>query len=386
MCYIRHMAGFRSIPVNAGGTLSLEHIIGRDIARDEVLVTLQGQSVVLTGERRMGKTSLARLIEAAAASQGWTPVRLSAEGYRSVDELADALTRRLEQLDGPLKRAATELRSRLSVNVGPIQLSGADKGSRFEDVIETALKAADDRLLLILDELPLFARAVNQSSHDPDGGTAALHLLRRLRSEHEGFRMLCLGSVGFHHVVREASGVLNDTARTQLGPLATEDGTYLAGCLLLGAGLPHDDALATRVSTAVESVPYYIHKVVQSLLQTGESATADRIDAVVESALTAPDDPWDLRHYRDRLTLYYGPGEAPVAQAVLDAIASARTPPTLSEIVQRAQLASGPDPVDDTTVRDIVERLQDDHYLVRDGDRRKFAFDLIRRAWIELRR
>jgi hypothetical protein len=380
------MAPLRPIPVNPGGTLSLEHIIGRNEARDSVLTTLRGQSVVLTGERRMGKTSLARLIEVAASPEGWTVVRLSAEGYRSVDELADALTRRFEQLDGPLKRAAAELRSRLTVSAGPIQITGADQGRRFEDVIDTALKAADGQLLLILDELPLFARAVNQSGHDPDGGTAALHLLRRLRSEHEGFRMLCLGSVGFHHVIREASGVLNDTARTQLGPLDSEDGAYLAGCLLLGADLPHDDRLATQISVAVEAVPYYIHKVVQSLLQAGAAVSAEGIDTVVESALTAPDDPWDLRHYRDRLTLYYGPSEAPVAQAVLDAIANAPTPPTLSEISQRAQLASGPDPVDDAMVRDIVERLQDDHYLVRDGDHRKFAFDLIRRAWIELRR
>lgn len=380
------MVPLRSIPINAGGTLSLEHIVGRDSACDTVLATLGGQSVVLTGERRMGKTSLARLVEAAARRQGWTVVRLSAEGYRSVDELADALTRQFEQLEGPLKRAAAEIRERVSLSVGPVQVSGRAKSGSFEDVIEAALKAADGRLLLILDELPLFARSVNQSSSDPEGGTAALHLLRRLRSEHEGFRMLCLGSVGFHHVIREASGVLNDTARTQLGPLEADDGAYLAGCLLLGADLPHDDGLAARVSNSVEAVPYYIHKVVQSLLPTGEEVSEDRVEAVVEAALTAPDDPWDLRHYRDRLSLYYNSLEAPVAQSVLDAIASVPDPLPLAEIIQRAQLASGPDVVDETIVRDVVERLQDDHYLVRDGEKRRFAFDLIRRAWIELRR
>jgi hypothetical protein len=34
----------------------------------------------------------------------------------------------------------------------------------------------------------------------------------------------------------------------------------------------------------------------------------------------------------------------------------------------------------------MLERLEDDHYLVREGSTRRFAFVLVRRAWIELRR
>jgi hypothetical protein len=372
--------------VNAGGTLSLDHIVGRERARDDVFTMLLSQSVVLTGERRMGKTSLARLVEPLAREQGWTVVRLSAEGYRTVDELAEALTRMFERLDGPLLRAAREIRKRTTVAVGPMQLNGATESRRFEEVIEAALKAAEDRLLLILDELPLFARYVNEHGPGSQGGTAALHLLRRLRSEHDGFRMLCLGSVGFHHVIREASGVLNDTARAQLGPLDAADGTYLATCLLFGQGLPHDELIAERISATVEGVPYYIHKIVQSLMQRSSgSLVPDDVDHVVHAALTAPDDPWDLRHYRDRLPLYYG-SEASLAHAILDAVAVDAGPASLVTISQRARTSAGPEVVDDQRVRDVLERLEDDHYLIREDEHRRFAFDLIRRAWIELRR
>jgi hypothetical protein len=31
---------------------------------------------------------------------------------------------------------------------------------------------------------------------------------------------------------------------------------------------------------------------------------------------------------------------------------------------------------------DVIERLVDDHYLVFEGDALRFAFELVRRAWV----
>ena len=38
--------------------------------------------------------------------------------------------------------------------------------------------------------------------------------------------------------------------------------------------------------------------------------------------------------------------------------------------------------IESALVSDVMERLVDDHYLVFDGDALRFAFDLVRRAWI----
>jgi hypothetical protein len=390
------MRSVRPIPINPGGLLDIKHIVGRTLICDEILETLETRSVVLTGERRMGKTSLARLIEQEAPHRGWTVIRQSAEGFTSLDELAEQLIVRLEERTGALARAARSIRNRTKLTgVGPVGIAidlSADR--RFEEVVDAAVAAATGRLLLILDELPLFARALNDSEPTRQEGIAALHLLRRLREAHAGLRMLCLGSVGFHHVIRDASGVLNDTARIRLGPLTLSgpdyDAQFLARCLLRGSQLAVEDeiAVADAIATEVEGAPYYIHKVVESAEQRRSSPsmlTRESTHEIVDNALTAPDDPWDLRHYRDRVKLYYS-SDAQLARAVLDAVAAAGEPLDFAAILRRVSVSVGDSPVDEEQIHDIIERLEDDHYLVRTGATRSFAFRLVKEAWIELRR
>ncbi|WP_148261142.1 P-loop NTPase family protein [Conexibacter woesei] len=381
----------RPIPVNSGGGLDVENIIGRDGFRDEMLAALDRRSVVLTGERRMGKTSVAKLVERASPRDGWTTVRLSVEGYRSIDELTQSLLWSLERFENPLQRTARGLLNRLSFNVGGVGVEPAQSRLLFEDVVTAAVAETDSRLLLILDELPLFARALNQRDPAGDEGTAALHLLRRLRETHAGLRMLCLGSIGFHHVTRDASGVLNDTVRLRLDPLPCGDGgdaELLARCLLRGADLPdHDEAETARaIAACVEGVPYYMHKIVEAAERLSLSGTLDSaaIDEIVTTAITTSDDPWDLRHYRDRIPVYYGE-QAPLARATLDVLASG-APLDLDGIVNLVRLDRELEAVARDDVRDVLERLEDDHYLVRDGENRTFAFAIVRRAWVRLRR
>jgi hypothetical protein len=77
---------------------------------------------------------------------------------------------------------------------------------------------------------------------------------------------------------------------------------------------------------------------------------------------------------------YYG-DDAPVATAVLDALA-----PSPAAVAQRdveARVAtSGAAPVDHDLLCDVIERLVDDHYLVHEGEELRFAFNLVRRAWL----
>jgi broad specificity phosphatase PhoE len=339
----------------------------------------------------MGKTSLASLVAIEARRRGWTVVQLSAEGRRDLDALASSLAVEFERHHGALRRAARAVGERTTLNFGAATITPGTYEPRFEEVVEAAEAAADGRLLLILDELPLFARDLNAHTPTTQEGTAALHVLRRLRQTHTGLRMLCLGSVGFHHVVRDGSAVLNDTERVQLQPLASTgtdpDAQYLARCLLHGArgvDLVDPRDVANTIAEEVDGVPFYIHKVVAAAEARGGKIDGDAVRSIVASALSTGD-AWHLRHYRERVVPYYG-NQAVLAQAALDAIARAGSPLDLPSICRR--IATDPDvaPVDPERVRDVLERLEDDHYLVREGSQRRFAFELVRRAWIELRR
>jgi AAA ATPase domain len=386
-CDTLWLVRIRPIAVNPGGLLDPSDIVGRDADRERICATLERRSVVLTGERRMGKTSLARLVGQSASQAGWSVVRQSAEGLRSLDELADELVGRLESAQGPLRKVGRTLREAITVSAGPLNIDFGRGPNAFERVVEAAVAAADDRLLLVLDELPLFARLLNQ--RDDGSGTEALHLLRRLREQHRGLRMLCLGSVGFHHVVRaSASGVLNDTDRDRLLPLSQDMAVYLARCLFVGSGLnvEEPDAVAAEIAEQTEGIPYYVHRVVEAAERRGDVALVPgAATELVTAALTAPDDPWDLRHYRDRLRTYFG-DDARLAGAALDVVAESGGALDLDGVADGMNVDPRFAPIDREHLRDMLERLEDDHYLVREGAARRFAFNLVRRAWVELRR
>lgn len=376
------MLELRPIPLNSGGPLDPAHVIGREREVGEVFRSLESVGVVLTGERRMGKTSLARVVERDALERGWTVLWQSAEGFTSVAELSEALINGMSALDGKLANAMRAVLARMDIKLGPLTIDPGRADRVLDAVIAEAVAASAPRLLLVIDELPLFVRELDRRR--PGDGAAALHLLRRLRQQHSArLRMLCLGSVGFHHVARDALGALNDLERHRLGPLDHGDAAYLARCLLLSAGFaPPDEArLAEVISSEVEGVPFYVHRLVAELLRgSPEACTEGAVRDVVAKALRPPDDPWELRHYRDRVRPYYG-DDAPIARAVLDALAAAPAALSLSDIEPRVATTAAA-PVDREQLADVAERLVDDHYLVYDDDDGlRFAFELVRRAW-----
>ena len=376
------MLPLRPIPLNVGGPLAPEHVIGRAREVADVFQSLESVGVVITGERRMGKTSLARVVARDARDRGWSVVWQSAEGFTSVAELSEAFINAITAVEGSRAKAVRAVVSAMKLNLGPLTIDPRVADRVLDQVVSAAVGAGSERLLLIIDELPLFVRELDRRV--PGDGAAALHLLRRLRQQHsDRLRMLCLGSVGFHHVARDALGALNDLERHRLGPLDGDDASYLARCLFLSTGVqaPDEQALGRVISEAVEGVPFYVHRLVGQIARHAPSTcTAATVADIVADALRPPDDPWELRHYRDRVRPYYG-DDALVAAAVLDALAPRSTALSPRDIESRVATSRAA-PVDHDLLADVIERLVDDHYLVYDGDSLRFAFELVRRSWL----
>jgi hypothetical protein len=374
----------RPVPLNVGGPIDPEHLVGRETELARIFDAFASVGVVLTGERRLGKTSLARLVERRARQRGWDVVRQSAEGFTTLTDFSAALVSRLEDASPPLRRAADSIRQRWTFKAPGVQIGPASAPRLLEDLVSSAVRASGKRLLLILDELPVLARALERA--DPGAGIAMLHVLRRQRQEHpERLRMLCLGSIGFHHAVRaEGRGALNDLDFQRLDALSQRDATYLAACIFRHARAPreYERVLAPIIADHVEGMPYYVHQLVASVLRDHPAVCHERdVADVVHAALADPDDPWDLRHYVDRIEPYYG-AESPLARAVLDVIASEPSGLSLADVIAQIAVDRRLAPIDDERIRDVVHRLESDHYLARAGDRRCFAFVLVRRAWV----
>ncbi|WP_237569795.1 ATP-binding protein [Mycolicibacterium lacusdiani] len=371
-----------------GGIVPPEDVVGRVREAGEVLASLPAAGAVLVGDRRHGKTSLSRLVQRLAADRGAVVVAVSAERASYADFVA-ALTSELARLDPGW---AQELaRIRVSVTAGPVRIErDVRAAAAFDELLNRAIRRTDGRLLaLFIDEVSILARNLERAQMG--SGDAFLHLLRRLRQENQGSLATVLsGSIGFHHVSGDAPSTVNDITKIAVGPIRFDHATYLAECLLMGSGTPTTDrhAVAAAIASAAENVPYYIQHLVaaarKSAQSTGAAAAPELIGRLVDDAVDDPYDPWDLRHYRDRLTHYYG-DDAPAIAKLLDVYAHADGPLTVDTVLARLR-SEGSTIADRDALVGFIERLVLDHYLIRTADADRFSSALIQRAWKAMRR
>lgn len=373
----------RPIPLSLGGIPDLRNLVGRDSESADIAELLtSSHGVVLTGDRRVGKTSLARLVEERLRDQGIRVARTSAQRESLADfarALQDAIVAATPA--GPGRRELE--RWSLAIEAGPLVMERDRVSASLDDLVGRATAGASGPLVLVIDEVPELARLME--SREPGSGAALLGTLRRLRQDHSGrVSMLLLGSIGFHHVSDDAPGTLNDLVLRPVDAIAHEDAAYLAQCLMLGAGVvPVDDAVvARRIATAAEDVPYYVQQIVFALSKRRAMVLAEHVDGVVAAALTDPNDPWNLRHYVQRLEPYYGVDHAETVATVLDRFAASINPLDADEIRGDPAVAGLDPPPPRARIVQWIEKLEQDHYLERvDVTRSRWRSELLRRAW-----
>ncbi|WP_197378861.1 ATP-binding protein [Mycolicibacterium mengxianglii] len=371
-----------------GGVVPTEDVVGRVREAGEVLASLPNTGAVLVGDRRHGKTSLARLVQRLAAEQGALVVAVSAE-RETYGEFVAALISELARIDPAW---AQELaRIRITVTAGPVKLERSGRtAAAFDDLLDRAVSRAKGRTLaLFIDEVSVLARNLERAQ--PGSGDAFLHLLRRIRQENPGRVATVLsGSIGFHHVSADAPATVNDIPKIAVGPIRSDHATYLAQCLLLGSATPTTDQyqVAAAIAAAAENIPYYIQHLVAAARRSWHDTAVvpypELIDGLVTDAIHDPYDPWDLRHYRDRLQHYYG-ADAPAIAELLDIYAHSERPLEVDTVMMRLRSEGSPI-VDRAHLVSFIERLVLDHYLVRAGDTDSFASPLLQRAWKAMRR
>lgn len=307
---------------NAGGQIDLRAVVGRESLIRSLWEILEQQSVVITADRRIGKTTILRKMQAEPRS-GWVPVFQDLERHHSALDFAVAVYREVDRFLSGQNKVARRTRE-LIQKLGGTEVGGIVKlppasqadwkevlSRSIEDLIEENLKT-ERRLLFLWDEVPFMLANIR----DREGEQTAmqvLDVLRALRQTHVGLRMVLTGSIGLHHVVRSlkeanyANAPVNDMAKVEVPPLAGEDAALLASELLKGEEIQvmHEADTAAKIAAESDGVPFFIHHIVRALRNRGgEVSTAD-VGAVVVGQLTDANDPWELLerdHYlkRDR--------------------------------------------------------------------------------------
>lgn len=370
-----------------GGIPPLEDIVGRDALRLACVRALDsGHGCRLTGDRRHGKTSLLRIVEASCRERNDAVVRISAERATLAD-FVQALSSQLSQAGSPV---AAELdRWSLGVDFGILKADRHAAARTLDQLVSSTIGwLGGRRLYLLIDEVPILALRLERS--EPGAGADFLHLLRRLRQDFSGSLDMALsGSIGFHHVT--VSGVVNDVETVEVGPLRHEDAVGLAASLLLGETVPTTDprGVAEAIADQAEAIPFYVHHLIKSAFTRaaiGRSVTPDVVPQLVEEALTHPDDPWDMKHYRRRIADYYGSDRADLVTAVLDIYADAGAAVGVDEVERLLAAVDLRDRPTRQGLADLVGLLEADHYLTRVGNASRWASELVCRAWLAQRR
>lgn len=375
---------------NPGGNLDPTQVYGRDMLIEMLWDRLDSQSILINAERRIGKTQILRkmLLEPRAP---WKPVFRDLEKIHSAQEFSELVYDDVQQFLGKADKAKNFIRRLLEENeTDYVSLKARTWKQLLTSAVEDLMKAKQPhRLVFFWDEVPYMLESIRKN----DGaGLAAevLDTIRSLRIEQSAFRVVFTGSIGLHHVLSRlsAAGIptsaRNDMFQVTVTPLAPVDAERLAIDLLRGEGLlpsSGPDAVST-LAEEVDYFPYYIHHVVAGLRIEQLAATENNIRDFVARQLVDASDPWQLGHYRTRLTAYYPDrDDAEKVSAILDVLSVATNPLTAEEILRRAN-AQEAGIADRSDALRLLRSMDADHYLSRDTDGcYRFRFPLIRRWW-----
>lgn len=174
--------------INPGGQLAPNEVVGRDRFIGDLWDTLEAQSVVLSAERRLGKTCVVKKMQA-EPRPGFRPLYRDLEGVSSPLEFAQRVAADVVPLLGATARTGLRLHALLErLGVGEIGAGGLivrlpdTHASQWKALLESAIGDAcertDDMLVFFWDEVPLMIQKLAVTS--PRDAMEVLDVLRSL--------------------------------------------------------------------------------------------------------------------------------------------------------------------------------------------------------------
>lgn len=369
-----------------------------------------GNHVLLVGPRRVGKSSLVAELSRQLAGDGWTAVNVdvqhTADEAAFLHEVHEAIRRTGIKL--PLLTQATDAIQRFMKAARGIKVSAAGtsveltEGQADWESAATSLKTLigtlpenNRRILIAIDELPIFLTKLLSSNGGPTRVRSILDWLRSVRQA-TGRRLpwiLC-GSIGLDSFVAKhgLEGSINELLPL---PIDAIDGPQAIALLKrLGERPEHDCPISDKIAKAMIEkvgwlVPYYLQLLfhgLKSLPVSTRSATfpddAD-IDAAY-SSLLSPHHRVHFGHWDSRLgDLLDGGNEEANARHLLNNLsgyASGRTRNQLRAVIAKVRPQADTSKLD-RELRDLLEFLERDGYIGRLDDRYAFRSFLLRDYW-----
>ncbi|MEM7756611.1 MAG: ATP-binding protein, partial [Cyanobacteria bacterium P01_A01_bin.40] len=167
-------------------------------------------------------------------------------------------------------------------------------------------------------------------------------------------------------------------------PLSLSAATKLTLNLLQGEDIFVENPLQTAeaIAASVDSIPFYIHHLIDQFKDTDHPITEETISETVNECLRSPLNLWKMDHYRERIDNYYSEEQKPYALEILD-ILSINPPTSFTRLWQ--YLKTEPDTKDKEIARTVLRLLMKDYYLIQEdnlsGTMYTFRYQLVQRYW-----
>jgi AAA+ ATPase superfamily predicted ATPase len=387
---------------NPGGQIDSADIIGRDAVIAELWERLAQQSIVLTAERRMGKTTIVKQMVKEGGAEVFPIYRDLEKVISPAEFVSNILTditgyqKGIKWVEGLFGKFTKNFAGWQIGNIIKIPESSTD---RWKEILENAIEyimshplSVDDwedrqkekQIIFFWDELPMMLDNFLKRDNGTLVAMEVLDTLRAIRQTYPELRMVYTGSIGLHHVISKLKDAgynnapTNDMYTCDLQPLDPDDAIDLATRLIEGENLATTDrsAVATEISMQVDRIPFYIHHSILKLKSLRQQISPDLVKAQIDLVLCDPN-PWDMNHYQERIKTYYRDGSNEIALSILDTLAVATIGLNLEQIRDRNLAIQ-----DLEMLRTVLKLLRQDGYLVMNVDRTySFRYGLIHRYW-----
>ena len=363
----------------------------------------EGNHLLLTGQRRMGKTSVLHELGRKLETDGWVVLFIDVEGETSEKDVIARLADEVRPIRGiwsrfagPMARWAGDrieqveeiaARSfRLQVRAGIRSASWRRHGER----LFRACAEHDKPVLLAIDELPIF---LSRMLREDDGVERVDDFLRWLRGVFQRLGgdapvLIVSGSIGLAPLVRRL-GIpdrINHLHPVRLGPWPRETSVECLERLAEDNGLRLEDGAANAVhETLGIGVPHYVQTFFARLQELAAMRRRDHAScedvAEVRRELLGPSGDNDLVHYQTRLK--EGLGDEESCTIAMEILAEAATEGIFTQEAGR-DLARLHAPMGDDLpdrIAEVLEVLVHDGYLEVSAKGHRFPFRLLRDWW-----
>ncbi len=391
---------------NPGGVLSGDAIIGREHEMKEIVDILEVQSVLLTSERRVGKTTLLRKLTE-ISPKGWTILNCTLEGKSHPIECVKAIYTEAVKLRAQsgisrwrkLFTKSYDWLSNAKIYDSNLPRIKRDWKNELGRLIKDIVENIDKKVVICLDEYPRMVWKIAREIHEDESvrtqlAIEFLDVFRELRQKYEDarkIRFILCGSIGLHLVIKYleneknyTGAPTNDMRSISLGGMKKEDVEKLCHRLLTEEKIEmaNYEFFIMKMIEYTDALPNFIQLVCEQFQKRNyKQVDPQDIEKTIKYLLNEDSSYNWFDLARDRINKYYG-NRKELSRDILKYLSHHTNFTPEKEIID--YLKSKTAIQSEHVVIDTLNDLRKDHYLIREidaGRKYRFKYNLLRLWW-----